>query len=127
MKRILALGGLLLVLVSCEKEKIYRDDSERLRGMEQEILAFIQDKACQSERVCGSIAFGSKPCGGPWKYLVYSLKAADVARLEEKVRSYNQLEKKVNTREGKISDCVQVTPVTVDCIDGQCLPYTVKD
>ncbi|MDQ1087067.1 hypothetical protein [Siphonobacter sp. SORGH_AS_1065] len=47
MKRILALGSLLLVLISCEKEKVIVGDSERLRFMEQEILALIQDKACQ--------------------------------------------------------------------------------
>ena len=122
MKRILALGSVLLVLISCEKEKVIVGDSERLRFMEQEILALIQDKACQGERVCGSIAFGSKPCGGPWKYLIYSLTPADVEVLKEKVEDYNLLEAEVNSREGKISDCVAVTPPAVTCLDGTCGP-----
>ncbi len=120
MKRILALGSLLLVLISCEKEKVIVGDSERLRFMEQEILAMIQDKACQGERVCGTVAFGSKPCGGPWKYLIYSLPPADVEVLKEKVEDYNLLEAEVNSREGKISDCVALTPPAVTCLDGQC-------
>ncbi len=120
MKRILALGSLLVFLVACEKEKVIVGDSERLRFMEQEILAMIQDKACQGERICGTIAFGSKPCGGPWKYLIYSLTPAEVEVLREKVEDYNVLEAEVNKREGKISDCVVVTPPAVTCLDGKC-------
>lgn len=120
MKRILALGSLLVFLMACEKEKVIVGDSERLRFLEQEILAMIQDKACQGERICGTIAFGSKPCGGPWKYLIYSLTSAEVEVLREKVEDYNVLEAEVNKREGKISDCVVVTPPAVTCLDGKC-------
>ncbi len=120
MKRILALGSLLMFLVACEKEKVIVGDSERLRFMEQEILAMIQDKSCQGERICGTIAFGSKPCGGPWKYLIYSLTPAEVEVLREKVEDYNVLEAEVNHREGKISDCFMVSPPPVTCLDGKC-------
>lgn len=122
--RRLVVSLVVFLAFSCGKDSVAEQDSERLRQLEQEILAFIQDKACTGDRVCGTIAFGAKPCGGPWKYLVYSLKAADVATLEQKVKGYNELNGSINKRQGLSSDCALVVPPAVSCQDGQCKPNT---
>lgn len=115
---------LIALTFSCGKEPGPASDAKRLGEMEQEILTLVQDKACGGERICGTLAFGVKPCGGPWKYLVYSLKAADLVVLRQKVNAYNELNGLLNMREGRSSDCALVQPPAVSCQDGQCKPDT---
>ncbi|MFN8358095.1 MAG: hypothetical protein U0Y10_26775 [Spirosomataceae bacterium] len=95
-------------------------DQEKLSLLETEINDFIKDNACKPDRTCGTIGFGSKPCGGPWKYLVYSLSVEDVLTLTEKVNEYNALEKELNVKTNKTSDCSLVQPPRVACVEGQC-------
>lgn len=111
---------LITMAFSCEKETTVVSDSDRLKALESEIMALIQDKKCTADRNCGSIGFGSKPCGGPWKYLVYSLNSMDKLTLEAKVAAYNGLEAQLNKAEGRMSDCMVVAPLTVGCVNGDC-------
>lgn len=106
---------------SCEKQELSENaEFDDLKKREADIQAFIADKSCGPDRTCGAIGFGAKPCGGPWRYLVYSLKPADVPTLTAKVEAYNQLERELNTKFGKASDCMMVMPPTVGCVDGTC-------
>ena len=70
---------------------------------------------------CKVIAFGSKPCGGPWSYLVYST-SIDEERLEALVESYNIYEQDYNMACDVASDCMFVTePTELTCEDGKCV------
>ena len=78
MKKLIAFALLLFLNFSCSKSTdMASSDVEQLAKLETEINDFIKDKSCGAERVCGVIGFGSKPCGGNWKYLVYSLNAVN--------------------------------------------------
>jgi hypothetical protein len=106
---------------SCEKEELSENaEFGDLKNRETEIRALVANKSCAPDRTCGAIGFGAKPCGGPWTYLVYSLNAADLKTLTEKVDAYNQLERELNVKYGKASDCAMVMPPTVGCVDGTC-------
>jgi hypothetical protein len=74
---------------------------------------------------CKLIAFGAKPCGGPWSYLVYSTANTNESRLLELVSEFNQLEEKMNEELGIASLCNLTTKPTVGLAGGVCTAKTV--
>ena len=100
------------------QEKEFAQLQETKKGIEQLSASGI----CVENSECKVIAFGSKPCGGPWTYLAYST-AIDEASFLELVANYNAAEHVYNTKWGIVSDCMAVGPPTaVECIDGKCTP-----
>ncbi len=95
-------------------------DENKLKNLEAEISALITDKVCGTERRCGVIGFGDKPCGGPLKYLVYSLNEANEKILVDKVSTYNALQKAINIKNGFVSDCALALKPKVECVAGEC-------
>ena len=85
-------------------------------GIDQLIL----DKQANGIKSCRLIAFGSKPCGGPWRYLVYSTEATDSVELTALVTEYNELEAKLNREEERASDCAMVQRPRIVWKDGYC-------
>lgn len=101
-------------IVSQEIEK------KALETLTKEIKAIADASICSSEFICDYIGFGSKPCGGNWEYLVYS-NSIDVVDFLAKVKTYNELEKKYNTKYSMMSDCMAVSPPNeVICENGKC-------
>jgi hypothetical protein len=82
-----------------------QSDRERLRDLKRAIDAEIGEPGADSISQCKYIAFGAKPCGGPWTFLVYSTKRTDESKLQQLVKEYNALQKKINAEEGLGSDC----------------------
>ena len=103
------------------REPTMKEDSARLAAMKAEILALIDEPRCSHAFDCASIAIGSKPCGGPWTYLVYSITNADVSALEAQVNEYNEFNSAVNERHSVASDCMLVTEPRIDCVKGLCV------
>ena len=125
MKKILNLVVLFLLLQSFQCEKPIVEKSKNryitdLRNDKQAILDYIASFPCDTSTGCSFIAFGSKPCGGPWEYLAYS-NTVDEVHLTEMVNAYNELEHSYNIEFEIFSDCAVVNPPQqVDCIDGIC-------
>ena len=80
----------------------------------------IANGAAADVGLCRTIAFGSKPCGGPQQYLIYSASTTDSAALAAAVARYNALESEINKREGRVSDCMLVSPPAVALNNGRC-------
>ena len=59
---------------------------------------------------CRYAGLGSKPCGGPWVYIVYSASSTDSTALTERLTAYNAFEDEMNERYLYISDCMYDTP-----------------
>lgn len=92
----------------------------QLETKKQEIQNYINSFSCSESIGCSYIAFGSKPCGGPWSYLVFS-NTVDIAKLQEMVKNYNEMNKLYNSQTGIFSDCMVVMPPKeVKCINGVC-------
>ncbi len=85
------------------------------------IAAMIEPPSCSSTAECRAMAFGAKPCGGPWTYLVYSVTRTDTATLAEWVQRYNAREADLNRKEGRLSDCMLVAEPQPVCVQGQCV------
>lgn len=94
------------------------EEREQLASLRAEIETMVDVNGPLS--TCQSIALGSKPCGGPWQYLIYSTAQTDSELLVEKVAEYNAWEADINMLHGSISDCMLVVEPALGLRDGQC-------
>jgi hypothetical protein len=85
------------------------------------------DTPCEDAGQCRAVAFGSKPCGGPWSYLIYSTLATDSARLSEAVALYNAREAELNRQAGRVSDCRSVAKPALGCVSARCQAASEQD
>lgn len=104
----------------CGEERTEEGDLAKLAEMEAQIDALIGSANCRSGEECEAIGFGAKPCGGPWKYKVYSESIVSTEKLTEYVDAYNAFNRRLNEKYGWISDCMVVSPPQVECRDGRC-------
>jgi hypothetical protein len=112
---------LIIILYTCEYESNEDRDVARLEQMEKEILEIVNDLNCQDSTDCQFVGFGVKPCGGPWRYLIYSVTNVDNVLLNEKVKEYNEYNDMLNNRYGWVSDCSMAEPPVLGCIGGECI------
>ena len=89
--------------------------------LEARIVYLIGDARCTDSTQCRAIAFGTKPCGGPWRYLVYSVASVDTLHLERLVRQYNAVNAAWNRSTGVASTCDIVGMPRVSSVDGRCV------
>lgn len=93
-----------------------------LDSMKTAILSLAKYDSCSQDTECQFIGLGSKPCGGPWEYLIFST-SADTASLIPLVNAYNQKEEELNQRTARGSDCsIAIPPDSVICENG-CVAY----
>ena len=110
-------------LAACKDDNSFDElaDREQLTKMETEIDGLIGEAVCTDARDCRSIAFGDKPCGGPWSYKVYSVSGVDTLKLAGLVDAYFKFNSVLNERHGWVSDCMVVMPPNIDCVEGRCV------
>jgi len=119
--KIVALS-LLLQSFQCTDSNDSSDliNSTQLETKKQEIQNYINSFSCSESVGCNYIAFGSKPCGGPLSYLVFS-NSVNLNKLQEMVKNYNEMNKQYNIQTNAISDCMVVLPPTeIKCVNGVC-------
>ena len=114
--------GLFLVfgLSACEEPSSTVTEAD-LAAKEAEIRDMIGDATCASAEACSSIAFGAKPCGGPWEYLIYCADSVDEEALQASVDAYFALNDQYNIEQGMASDCSEALEPTLDWVDGVCV------
>lgn len=96
------------------------DTLEQLTAIGSEIAELIGAAACESDEQCRVIALGSKPCGGPAEYRVYSSLGTDTALLETRASEYTRLSVQYNRETKALSDCSMVLAPMAYCASGQC-------
>ena len=114
--------ALLAIVFSCTNntESSKEEDLAALNSLQEEIELLVDSGVCSENSDCDYIAFGSKACGGPKTYLVFST-SIDVELLQQKVATYNALDNAYNQKWGIASDCsVPIPPVDITCIAGKC-------
>ena len=115
--------ALLAIVFGCthNTEFTKEEDLAELTALQEEIELLVDSGVCSENSDCNYIAFGSKACGGPKTYLVFST-SINVELLQQKVATYNELENDFNKKWGIISDCsVVLPPTSVACINGKCV------
>ena len=114
---------IFIIVVSCSLGDSGNPQQEELSILNEqkfEIEKLARSIPCTELTICKSVAFGSKPCGGPWTYLAYNTEI-DEALFLNKVASYNANEANYNSKWNIGSDCAVVTPpIATTCVDGEC-------
>lgn len=112
-----------LALVGCRPDNpaaAEGDTLDHLTAIGSEIAELIGAAACESDDQCRVIALGSKPCGGPAEYRVYSSLDTDTALLETRASEYTRLSVQYNRETKALSDCSMVLASMAHCASGQC-------
>ncbi len=86
----------------------------------QQIQAATADAACDGPQHCHSIAIGSKACGGPARYLAWSSKRDDGARLRALAARHAAQSKLEDEQAGLLSNCMAVQDPGAVCRAGRC-------
>lgn len=113
----------LAVTAACNDEDQLDEGADKasLAKMEAAIDTFIGEATCMDAGDCRSVAFGAKPCGGPWNYKIFSETAVDTTELFALIDDYNQLNATLNARHGWMSDCAIAIRPGIECLDGRCV------
>ena len=96
-------------------------DRTQLAEMRREIDALVGDAAGASIEDCRYAGVGSKPCGGPWEFVIYSASSTDSTALAERLTAYNAFEAEMNERYGYASDCSVPNMPVLAYRDGRCV------
>ena len=128
-KSIITLGlmslFILLTAMQCDDDDVSascENSVENLLVLKANIETLASVSVCSDGFECRYIAFGSKPCGGPWEYLIYTT-SIDTLELTTLVNDYNLLEANHNVNCDAVSDCMAAIPPTgFECVDNQCVP-----
>lgn len=123
MKTTLKLFVLLIVILNLQCSKSNDDDTitrDILNQKKSNIHDYISSFECTGSANCQSMALGSKPCGGPWEYIVFP-SSVNLETLTQMVNEYNQMEHEFNMKTGAMSDCAIVNPPSqIECVNGEC-------
>lgn len=96
-------------------------DRVQLAEMRREIDALVGDAAGVALEDCRYAGLGSKPCGGPWEYIIYSASSTDSTALAERLTAYNAFEAEMNELYGYASDCSVPNEPVLAYRDGRCV------
>ena len=102
------------------EQRTEEGDRAQLVKMRQDIDALVGDPAGRSIADCRYAALGSKPCGGPWEYIVYSVSTTDSTALAERLTAYDAFEAEINELYGYVSDCSIPNIPALVYEDGRC-------
>lgn len=122
MKIFLAISMFIGIFASCEQmsadQEITREQLDRQLA---EIQTLINEGTCSNSSQCKFIPYGSKACGGPQGYLIFS-SGVDEEKLKSLVEKYNKAEATYNKENNIMSDCsIPPEPQELACEDGQCV------
>lgn len=124
MNKVFVLFLLFGSFTGCEQVEEREITAFGLQQQFQEILNLVDSGNCSENSQCSFMKYGSKACGGPQGYFVFSSNI-DVEALQKKVNKYTEDERLYNIQVGAASDCMFVTPPdNIGCIDGTCAEIT---
>ena len=81
----------------------------------------IADKQCSTSSQCKVSAVGSRACGGPSDYIVYSTQSAPQEQVSALSDTITQLESTYNAQKGMMSICQHLTAPSTQCVENKCV------
>lgn len=91
------------------------------RQLYQRMQKLTADKSCHTDQQCQVIGIGSRPCGGPEQFLLYSTQQTDQKMLTITNDRYTRTRQEQQQRLGLRSTCQQLIPPVPACRQQQCV------
>ena len=96
-----------------EIERLYR-----------EAFTIARAGGCSASGDCAFMPVGSKPCGGPWEYVVYCRLTNDTTRLRTVLAELERRQREYNTKHQIGSTCDMILEPAVTVRGGRCTVST---
>ena len=121
-KSLLRLGAALAICAACAACVGAPSSAPVTKSpLMQQLQGEIGDAACDSADQCKTVAVGHKACGGPERYLAWSTKRSDGARIGQLAAALEAERRGQNLRGGIISTCSMVIDPGAVCSAGHCV------
>lgn len=90
-------------------------------SVREQITAEIGDARCTTSAQCRTLPLGSRPCGGPERYLAWSSARSDGARLAALAERDAAERRAANEKSGLASTCEFRPDPGAQCVAGRCV------
>ncbi|ASM48344.1 hypothetical protein PESP_a0051 [Pseudoalteromonas espejiana DSM 9414] len=94
---------------------------EDIKSVKAELNSLVANNQCDTNEQCKVTPVGSRACGGPSSFVVYSTKTAndaDVLTLSKKITA---LESNYNAQNEMMSICQHLTTPSTQCVENKCV------
>ncbi len=96
-------------------------DKATISSAHEQLKQLIDDQSCDNSSQCKVLPVGSRACGGPSSFIVYSTKTADTAEVEKLAKDITALEKQFNAANDMMSICQHLTAPGAQCSENTCV------
>ena len=110
--RALRLGALLVCLAASAGPSAHPQPVEKAWSA---VEALVGTPRCRVDADCKAIGVGARACGGPERYLAWSTRSTDGARLAAAVARHARLREAADAKAGLASTCVVAEEPAVRC------------
>ncbi len=91
------------------------------RQLYQRMQKLTLDKSCTTDQQCQVLGIGSRPCGGPEQFLLFSTQQTDQKMLTITNDRYTRIRQEQQQRLGQRSICQQLVAPQPACRQQQCV------
>ena len=88
---------------------------EAIQAAHTQLKTLTEDLSCDTSAQCKVLPLGSRACGGPSSYLVFSTKNNDSQKVEQAAKHITTLESQFNAQTGMVSICQHLTAPATQC------------
>ncbi len=96
-------------------------DKATISSAHEQLKQLIDDPSCDNSSQCKVLPVGSRACGGPSSFIVYSSKTANTAEVEKLAKDITALEKQFNAANDMMSICQHLTAPGAQCSENTCV------
>lgn len=119
--RLAAAGALILIAAACQSAPPANTANTKAASLWQQIEAQNADTGCDRDSQCHTIAVGAKSCGGPERYIAWSDRAQDGAKLKQLVAQHAAARVEEDKRGHVLSNCMMAVDAGAVCRAGHCV------
>lgn len=87
----------------------------RIDAIEAQLRVQIGPAACTTDSDCRALPIGARACGGPDRFLPYSVRATDEAALARLAADHTRLSAELLREQGAVGTCVVAEPPAAVC------------
>ncbi|MBE0366707.1 hypothetical protein [Pseudoalteromonas aurantia] len=95
--------------------------NENLVSVRKQLTELTKNNACDNTVQCQVMPVGSRACGGPSSYLVFSKKYANPHKVSTLADKITHLESQYNAKNRMVSICQHLTQPSTQCVENKCV------